>query len=57
MLIDFTLNGKPVAVDAPSDITLLDLLRDHLSLTGAKEGCRRRRVRRVFGDYGWPAGE
>ena len=39
MLIDFTLNGKPVAVDAPSDITLLDLLRDHLNMTGAKEGC------------------
>jgi len=39
MLIDFTLNGKPVTVDAPSDITLLDLLRDHLNMTGAKEGC------------------
>jgi carbon-monoxide dehydrogenase small subunit len=39
MLIEFTLNGKPVAVDAPPDITLLDLLRDHLNLTGAKEGC------------------
>ena len=40
MLIDFTLNGKPVTVDAPSDITLLDLLRDHLNMTGAKEGAR-----------------
>ena len=39
MLIDFTLNGKPVTVDAPSDITLLDLLRDDLNMTGAKEGC------------------
>ena len=39
MLIDFTLNGKPVAVDAPSDITVRDLLRDHLNMTGAKEGC------------------
>ena len=39
MLIEFTLNGKPVAVEAPPDITLLDLLRDYLGLTGAKEGC------------------
>ena len=39
MLIEFTLNGNPVAVDAPPDITLLALLRDHLGLTGAKEGC------------------
>ncbi len=39
MLIEFTLNHKPVAVEAPPDITLLDLLRDYLSLTGTKEGC------------------
>ena len=39
MLIEFTLNGKPSAVDAPPDITLSTLLRDHLGLTGAKEGC------------------
>lgn len=39
MLIEFTLNHKPVAVEAPPDITLLDLLRDHLGLTGTKEGC------------------
>jgi aerobic carbon-monoxide dehydrogenase small subunit len=39
MLIDFTLNGKRSQVDAPPDITLLDLLRDHLGLTGSKEGC------------------
>lgn len=39
MLIEFTLNHKPVAVEAPPDITLLTLLRDHLNLTGAKEGC------------------
>jgi aerobic carbon-monoxide dehydrogenase small subunit len=39
MLIDFTLNGKRTQVDAPPDITLLDLLRDHLGLTGSKEGC------------------
>lgn len=39
MLIEFTLNHKPVAVEAPPDITLLDLLRDYLGLTGSKEGC------------------
>ncbi len=39
MLIEFTLNHNPVAVEAPPDITLLDLLRDHLGLTGSKEGC------------------
>ncbi|NPV56629.1 MAG: (2Fe-2S)-binding protein [Anaerolineae bacterium] len=39
MLIQFTLNNQPVAVEAPSDITLLALLRDHLRLTGSKEAC------------------
>ena len=39
MLIEFTLNHKPVAVEAPPNITLLTLLRDYLNLTGAKEGC------------------
>ena len=39
MLIEFMLNGKPATVEAPPDITLLALLRDHLNLTGPKEGC------------------
>jgi aerobic-type carbon monoxide dehydrogenase small subunit (CoxS/CutS family) len=39
MLIDFTLNGQAVQVEVPPDITLLALLRDHLGLTGTKEGC------------------
>ena len=39
MRIELTLNGKPAAVDAPADISLLNLLRDYLDLTGAKEGC------------------
>ena len=39
MLIEFTLNRQPVAVDAAPDLTLLALLRDHLGLTGTKEGC------------------
>jgi carbon-monoxide dehydrogenase small subunit len=39
MLIEFTLNRHPVRVDTPPDVTLLALLRDHLGLTGSKEGC------------------
>jgi carbon-monoxide dehydrogenase small subunit len=39
MKIEFTLNGRPVSVEAPADISLLHLLRDHLYLTGTKEGC------------------
>jgi aerobic-type carbon monoxide dehydrogenase small subunit (CoxS/CutS family) len=39
MRIEFRLNHQPVAVDASPDITLLTLLRDHLGLTGTKEGC------------------
>ena len=39
MLIEFTLNHQPVAVDAAPAMTLLALLRDHLGLTGTKEGC------------------
>ena len=32
-------NGNPVAVRGASGIRLLDMLRDHLGLTGTKEGC------------------
>ncbi len=39
MHIEFTLNGQPTTLDAPSDISLLDLLRDYLNLTGTKEAC------------------
>jgi carbon-monoxide dehydrogenase small subunit len=39
MLIEFQLNGKPTQVEAPADLTLLDLLRDTLGLTGTKHGC------------------
>lgn len=39
MQIEFTLNGRPTAVEAPPDISLLTLLRDYLGLTGSKEGC------------------
>jgi len=36
---DFTLNGRPCRTHAPSHWTVLDLLRDGLSLTGTKDGC------------------
>lgn len=39
MRIEFTLNGKTTAVEAPAHISLLTLLRDHLGLTGSKPGC------------------
>jgi carbon-monoxide dehydrogenase small subunit len=39
MKIEFTLNGRPVEVEAPAHITLLQLLREHLGLTGSKPGC------------------
>ena len=39
MRIEFSLNGTRVSVDVPADSTLLTVLRDHLNLTGTKEGC------------------
>ena len=39
MKIDFTLNGRGVEVEAPPNISLLHLLREHLVLTGSKPGC------------------
>jgi len=39
MLIETTVNGTPRTLDVePSDL-LLDVLRDHLGLTGAKRSC------------------
>jgi carbon-monoxide dehydrogenase small subunit len=37
--LTFTLNGRPCAADAPDHWTVLDLLRDGLSLMGTKYGC------------------
>lgn len=39
MEIHFTCNGKPVTVDVDGGLRVLDVLRDHLDLTGTKEGC------------------
>ena len=37
--IQFTVNGQSEHATVPATLTLLDLLRDRLSLTGTKEGC------------------
>ena len=39
MATSFTINGKPVAAQAPPDTPLLWVLRDELQLTGTKFGC------------------
>ena len=39
MKIDFTLNGKPVSVEACPLHRLLDVLRENFGLVGVKEGC------------------
>ena len=39
MKVAFELNGRPVAVEASPMARLLDVLREDLRLTGAKEGC------------------
>jgi len=38
-LLTFVLNGKKITVDAPADRRVIDLLREDLGLTAAKEGC------------------
>lgn len=37
--VSTTVNGDPVEYVCPADESLLDVLRDRLGLTGAKEGC------------------
>jgi nicotinate dehydrogenase subunit A len=39
MPISFTVNGTEVSVEADPDTPLLDVLRNHLGLVGAKFGC------------------
>ncbi|MBT1065080.1 (2Fe-2S)-binding protein [Bowmanella sp. Y26] len=38
-MMKFTLNGKPVSVEAEADMPLLWALRDMLGMTGTKYGC------------------
>lgn len=37
--VDFTVNGQRASLDVPPMRRLLDVLREDLHLTGAKEGC------------------
>ncbi len=37
--VSFTINGVPRTVEVEADLTLLDVIRDELDLTGAKRGC------------------
>src|SRR3982751_5822837 len=38
-MVSFTLNDKPVSVDADPNTPLLWVIRDHVGLTGTKYGC------------------
>src|SRR5918996_4703051 len=38
--LELTVNGRPVEVEAEADETLLDVLREHLGLLSAKDGCQ-----------------
>jgi carbon-monoxide dehydrogenase small subunit len=37
--IHFKLNGEPIQIEVEPNLTLLQVLRDKLELTGTKEGC------------------
>lgn len=39
MLVTLTVNGEPRQADVPSAATLVELLREHLGLSGTKVGC------------------
>jgi carbon-monoxide dehydrogenase small subunit len=39
MILQLTVNGRPATVDVPPMTPLLDVLREHLGLLGAKPGC------------------
>jgi aerobic carbon-monoxide dehydrogenase small subunit len=41
LVLRFTLNGRPVVRDVPTNRLLADLLRDDLGCTGTKVGCSR----------------
>ena len=38
-ILNFRLNGEPIRIEIEPYLTLLQLLRDRLELTGTKEGC------------------
>ena len=37
--MEFTVNDRPVSIEVDLRTSLLDLLREHLGLTGSKKGC------------------
>jgi xanthine dehydrogenase YagT iron-sulfur-binding subunit len=37
--VNLTINGRPYAIDLDPRTTVLDVLREHLALTGSKKGC------------------
>jgi carbon-monoxide dehydrogenase small subunit len=37
--VNFVINGQQRKIEIPPNISLLDLLRDHLGLMGTKKGC------------------
>ncbi|RKL64563.1 (2Fe-2S)-binding protein [Thermoanaerobacteraceae bacterium SP2] len=39
IMISFTLNKKSYEMKVPSNMTLLEIIREKVSLTGTKEGC------------------
>lgn len=39
LAIELTVNGDYIQVTVPANISLLDLLRDHLGLNGVKDAC------------------
>jgi aerobic-type carbon monoxide dehydrogenase small subunit (CoxS/CutS family) len=39
VVLTFVVNGRPVTVSTEPNVTLVDLLRDRLGLTGTKKGC------------------
>ena len=39
LALELTLNGRPCAVAVPAYFTVLDMVRDSLTLLGTKDGC------------------
>ena len=39
MQVQLTVNGKPTSVDVPPNTLLVQVLREHLKLTGTHVGC------------------
>ena len=54
--ITLKVNGKPLKLEVEPRVTLLDALRNHSNLTGAKEVCDRAHLRRLHGVGGRQTG-